>query len=62
MFCFVVTLRDRKEDLEMLKKAVSICILIGIVALVFRAGDLSVEARDFIQDRLSELRIILQQN
>jgi len=44
------------------QKTVSICILIAIVALVFRAGDLSIDARDFIQNRLSELRIVLQQN
>jgi hypothetical protein len=46
----------------MLQRTVSLCILIAIVALVFRAGDLSIDARDFIQDRLSELRILLQQN
>jgi hypothetical protein len=37
-------------------------VLVAIVVLVFRAGDLSIEARDFIQDRLTELRIVLQQN
>ena len=46
----------------MFQKTVSICILIAIVALVFRVGDFSIGARDFIQNRLSELRIVLQQN
>jgi hypothetical protein len=41
---------------------VSICVLVVIFALVFRAGDLSTDARDFIQDRLTELRTVLQQN
>ena len=62
MFSFALTLRDPKKDLEMLQKTVSICILIGIVALAFRAGDLSIHARDFVQDRLSELRIVPPQN
>jgi len=46
----------------LLKETVSICILIVIVTLVFRAGSLSIDARDFVQDRLSELRVVLQQN
>jgi len=46
----------------LLKKTVSIGILIVIVTLVFRAGNLSIDARDFVQDRLSELRVVLQQN
>ena len=62
IFSFALRLRDPKKDLEMLRKTVSICILIAIVALVFRTGDLSIDARDFIQDRLSELRIMLQQD
>jgi hypothetical protein len=41
---------------------VSLCVLIMVFALVYRAGDLSVDARDFIQDRLTALRSVLQQN
>jgi hypothetical protein len=33
-----------------------------IFALLFRAGELSINARDYIQDRLAELGITLQQN
>ena len=43
----------------MLRKTVYLCVLIGIGVLVFRASDLSVDARDFIQDRLTELGITL---
>ena len=46
----------------MLRKTVPICVLIAIVAFVFRLGDLSIDARDFVEDRLSEWRIVLQQN
>jgi len=46
----------------LLRKVVSICVLVAIFAFVFRAGDLSIDARDFIQDRLTELRIVLQRN
>jgi hypothetical protein len=37
-------------------------VLVVIFALVFRAGDLSVSARNFLQDRLTGLGITLQQN
>jgi len=32
-----------------------VCILAGIAALFFQASDLSLEARDYIQDRLADL-------
>jgi len=59
---FALTLRDPKKVWRLLKKTVSISILIVIVTLVFRAGSLSIDPRDFVQDRLSELRVVLQQN
>jgi hypothetical protein len=46
----------------LLQKTVSICVLVVIVLLVFRAGDLSAGARDFIQDWLMALTIAVQQN
>jgi hypothetical protein len=44
----------------MLQRAVSVCLLVVIVLLLFRVGDLSTQARDFIQDRLTELGIAQQ--
>jgi hypothetical protein len=41
---------------------VYVCLLVVIFALLFRAGDLSIDARDYIQDRLAELGITLPQN
>ena len=46
----------------MLQKTVYVCLLVVIFALVFRAGDLSIDVRDYVQDRLVELGITLQQN
>jgi len=40
----------------------SICLLVAIVVLVYQAGDLSIDARDFIQDRLDDLRTTLRLN
>jgi hypothetical protein len=58
--------RSREENRgrirKLLQKTVSVCVLVVIFALVFRAGDLSVGARNFLQDRLTELGITLQQN
>ena len=47
-------------QITLLQKVVSVWVLVGIVALLFRAGVLSVEARDFIQDSLMELGIAQQ--
>jgi hypothetical protein len=58
-------LRSRKgtgEGFRELQKTLSFCVLVAIVVLVSQAGDLSVDARDFIQSRLEELRIALQPN
>jgi len=41
----------------LLRKAVSVCIVVTIMALIFGAGELVVSARDFIEDRLVELGI-----
>jgi hypothetical protein len=46
----------------LLQKTVFICVLVAIFALVFRAGDLSVAARNFLQDRLTGLGITIQPN
>jgi hypothetical protein len=53
---------NRGKIWKLLKKTVSVCVLVVIFALVFRVGDLSTDARDYIQDRLAELRIAFQQN
>jgi hypothetical protein len=45
---------------KILQRAVSVCLLVVIVLLLFRAGDFSTQARDFIQDRLTELGIAQQ--
>jgi hypothetical protein len=58
-------LRTRKgtgEGFGELQRTLSFCVLVAIVVLVSQAGDLSVDARDFIQSRLEELRIALQPN
>jgi hypothetical protein len=58
-------LRSRKgtgEGFGELQRTLSFCVLVAIVVLVSQAGDLSVDARDFIQSRLEELRIALQPN
>jgi hypothetical protein len=58
-------LRSRKgtgEGFGELQRTLSFCVLVAIVVLVSQAGDLSVDARDFIQSRLGELRIALQPN
>jgi hypothetical protein len=44
------------------QKTVFICVLVAIFALIFRVGDLSADARNFLQDRLVELGTTLQQN
>jgi hypothetical protein len=33
------------------QKTVFICVLVAIFALIFRVGDLSADARNFLQDR-----------
>jgi hypothetical protein len=40
-----------------LQKTLSICVLVAIVALVCQAGDLCVNARDYIHGQLVELGI-----
>jgi hypothetical protein len=59
MFLAALAQRHRGRIWD-LQKTLSICILIAIAVLVCHAGDLSVDARDFIQGRLQELRIVLQ--
>ena len=46
----------------MLQKAMYVCLPVVIFVLAFRAGELSIDARDYIQDRLAELGITPQQN
>jgi len=37
-------------------------LLVVILVLVLRAGELLIDARDYIQDRLAEMGIMPQQN
>ena len=46
----------------MLQKTRYICLLVVILVLVLRAGELLIDARDYIQDRLAEMGIMPQQN
>jgi hypothetical protein len=46
----------------LLRKTVYLCSLLGIVVLLFGVGDLSVEARNYLQARLAELEFAFQQN
>ena len=46
----------------MLPKTRYIWLLVVIFMLVFRAGELLIDARDYIQDRLAELGITPQRN
>jgi hypothetical protein len=46
----------------LLQKTVFICVLVAIFAFIFRVGNLSADARNFLQDRLVELGITVQQN
>jgi hypothetical protein len=46
----------------LLRKTVFVCVPVAIFALIFRVGDLSSDARNFLQDRLVELGITVQQN
>ena len=46
----------------MLQKTRYICLLVVILVLVLRAGELLIDARDYIQDRLAELGITPQRN
>jgi hypothetical protein len=46
----------------LLQKTMYVCLLVVIFVLVFRVGELSIDARDYIQDRLAELWITPQQN
>ncbi|MBV8089182.1 MAG: hypothetical protein JO139_06340 [Alphaproteobacteria bacterium] len=39
----------------LLRKLVFLCVLVGIAALVFQAGDISSKTGDYIADRLQEL-------
>ena len=59
MFLAALAQRHRGRIWD-LQKTLSICVLVAIAVLVCQAGDLSVDARDFIQGRLQELRIVLQ--
>ena len=43
-------------------KTLSFCVLVAIVLLVCQAGGLSVDARDFIQTQLQELKVAMQPN
>ena len=62
MFLVAFARGSRVRIWRLLRKTVYYCVLIGIVVLVFRVGELSVDARDYIEDRLAELKIALQQN
>ena len=42
---------------KLLQKLGSVCLLVVIFALLFRVGELSVNACNFLQDRLTELGI-----
>jgi hypothetical protein len=53
---------NRGRIWKLLQKTVYVCLLVVIFVLVFRAGDLSIDVRDYVQDRLAELGITLQQN
>jgi len=46
----------------LLQKTRYICLLVVILVLVLRAGELLIDARDYIQDRLAEMGIMPQQN
>ena len=46
----------------MLQKTRYICLLVVILVLVLRAGELLIDARDYIQDRLAEMGIMPQQH
>jgi len=46
----------------LLRKTLYLCALVGIVVLLLRVGDFSVDARNYVQDRLAELKIAFQQN
>jgi hypothetical protein len=46
----------------LLQKTMYVCLLVVIFVLVFRAGELLIDARDYIHDRLAELGIAPQQN
>jgi hypothetical protein len=51
-----------RERIWRLPKTLSFCVLVAIVVLISQAGDLSVDARDFIQGQLDGLRTALQLN
>jgi hypothetical protein len=61
MFLAALAQRHRGRIWE-LQKTLSFCVLVAIAVLITQAGDLSVDARDFIQGQLKELRIALQPN
>jgi len=46
----------------LLQKTRYICLLVVILVLVLRAGELLIDARDYIQDRLAEMGIMPQQH
>jgi len=54
--------RNRGRICKLLQKTMYVCLVVVIFVLVFRAGELSIDARDYIQDRLAELGITPQQN
>jgi hypothetical protein len=54
--------RNRGRILKLLQKTMYVCLLVVIFVLIVRAGELSIDARDYIQDRLAELGITPQQN
>ena len=51
-----------RERIWRLPKTLSFCVLVAIVVLISQAGDLSVDARDFIQTQLQELKVAMQPN
>ena len=53
---------NRGRICKLLQKTMYVCLVVVIFVLVFRAGELSIDARDYIQDRLAELGITPQQN
>jgi len=54
--------RDPRRIWRLLRKTLYLCALVGIVVLLLRVGDFSVDARNYVQDRLAELKIAFQQN
>ena len=60
-FLAAFTQRHR-ERIWRLPKTLSFCVLVAIVVLISQAGDLSVDARDFIQTQLQELKVAMQPN